>query len=75
MQERTTFLHDTDHVLDPQQIQLENDSLRVNSLAAARQDRVRLSWDELPQEVSDPKAGLLAPSTLVDLSLSLSLSL
>ena len=71
MQERITFLHSTDHVLDAQQVQLENDSLHVKSLPAARQDRVRLSLDELPQEVSDPKACLLTPSTHVDLFLSL----
>ena len=61
MHERITFLHGTDHVLDAQQIQMDNDSLRVKSLPAARQDRVRLSLDELPQEVSHPKAGLLPP--------------
>ena len=64
MKERITFLHHADHAFDPKQLQLQKDSLRVKSLKAARQDRLTLGLDELPQEVSNSqahKASLIHP--------------
>ena len=57
MKERVTFLHGADDALDPKQLLLlQNDSLRLKSLKAAREDRLTLGLDELPQEVSHPQA-------------------
>ena len=57
MKERVTFLHGADDALDPKQILLlQKDSLRVKSLRAAREDRLTLGLDELPQEVSHSQA-------------------
>ena len=51
MKERVTFLNHRGQNFDPAQLQLQNDSLRLKSLKAARQDRLTLGLDELPQEV------------------------
>lgn len=69
MKERITFVQHADHIFDPQQLQLSNHSLRIKSLKAARQDRLTLGLDQLPQEVLIPIQRLtrLPPPTLVDL--------
>ena len=51
MRERITFLHAANHPFDPQQLRVENDTLHVSSLVAAREDRLTFSLYELPQEV------------------------
>lgn len=51
MKERVTFLNHQGQDFEPAQLQLQNDSLRLKSLKAARQDRITLGLDELPQEV------------------------
>lgn len=52
MKERTTFVHGPGDPFDPKQLQLQNDTLTIKSLKAAREDRITLSLYELPQEVS-----------------------
>ena len=51
MKERVTFLNHQGQDFDPAQLQLQNDSLRLKSLKAAREDRLTIGLDELPQEV------------------------
>lgn len=45
-------MHNGNDAFDPKQLQLQNDSLRVKSLKAAREDKLTLGLYELPQEVS-----------------------
>lgn len=51
MRERVTFIHAPDDAFDPKQLQLQNDSLLVKSLKAAREDKLTVGLYELPQEV------------------------
>ena len=51
MKDRVTFLNHPGQDFDPAQLQLQNYSLRLKSLKAARHDRLTLGLDELPQEV------------------------
>lgn len=57
MRERITFVHGADDVFKPEQLQLDNDTLHVKSLKAAREDRFTFSLHELPQEVSSIHLG------------------
>lgn len=52
MSQRITFVHEADDSFDPSQLRLQNDTLHVDSLEAAREDRLTISLYELPQEVS-----------------------
>lgn len=67
MRERVTFLHHPNDAFDPKQLQLQNDTLRVKALKAAREDKLTLDLYELPQEVSSSKAQKATPSIIVDL--------
>ena len=51
MRSRITFIHAPGDEFDPTQLRLDNDTLHVESLRAAREDRLTLGLDELPQEV------------------------
>lgn len=51
MKERITFVHGANGVFEPEQLQLDNDTLYVKSLKAAREDRLTFGLHELPQEV------------------------
>ena len=51
MSQRITFIHEADDSFDLSQLRLQNDTLRVDSLEAAREDRLTISLYELPQEV------------------------
>lgn len=51
MRGRFTFIHASGDKFDPKQLRLENDTLHVESLRAAREDRFTLGLYELPQEV------------------------
>lgn len=62
MRERITFLHRPDDALDPKQLQLQNDTLHVTFLKAAREDKLTVGLYELPQEVSNSKAQRATPS-------------
>ena len=66
MRERVTFLLHPNDAFDPKQLQLQNDTLSVKALKAAREDKLTLGLYELPQEVSDSKAHKATPSTIVD---------
>lgn len=52
MRERITFVHGADDHFDPTQFLLDNDTLQLSSLIAAREDRLTVSLYELPQEVA-----------------------
>jgi len=52
MRERITFVHGANDVFKLEQLQLDNDTLHVESLKAAREDRLTFGLHELPQEVS-----------------------
>ncbi len=52
MNQRISFIHDADNPLDPSQLQLQNQTLHLKALEAAREDRLTISLYELPQEVS-----------------------
>ena len=51
MKERITFVHSPDDAFDPKQLRVEDDTLHVRSLKAAREDQLTFSFSELPQEV------------------------
>jgi hypothetical protein len=52
MRERITFVHGANDFFKLEQLQLDNDTLHVESLKAAREDRLTFGLHELPQEVS-----------------------
>jgi hypothetical protein len=52
MRKRITFISPPDSSLHPDQFRLENDTLHLKSLYAAREDRLTFGYQELPQEVS-----------------------
>ena len=64
MRERITFVHGAEDDFDPSQLEVQNDSLYIKSLTAAREDRITFSFDELPQEVR--KNGLIHLYAFVD---------
>lgn len=68
MRERVTFLRRPDDVFDPKQLQLQNDTLHITSLKAAREDQLTFGLYELPQEVSNSNAQKATPSSIVDIS-------
>lgn len=51
MKERVTFIHAADDAPKPSQLELNNDTLRIKSLKAAREQRLTFSLEELPEEV------------------------
>ena len=51
MQERITFVHGAQDAFDPDQLVVTRDSVRISSLAAAREDRFTFSLHQLPEEV------------------------
>ena len=53
MRERITFVHGAEDAFNPEQLQINSDTLYVKSLKAAREDRVTASLYELPQEVGE----------------------
>lgn len=67
MRERITFVHSPGDALDPKQIQLQNDTLRLRSFKAAREDKLTLGLYELPQEVSSSNTQKATPPTIIDL--------
>ena len=50
MKERITFIYDAEDTFTPSQLQLENDTLYIDSLKAAREHRLTFALQELPQE-------------------------
>jgi hypothetical protein len=51
MKERITFVHGIQDAFDPGQWVVTKDSVRISTLAAAREDRLTFSLQQLPQEV------------------------
>ena len=51
MKERITFIQSSGDEFSPQQLQLQNGTLHVKTIKAAREDRLTFSLYELPQEV------------------------
>ena len=51
MRERITFVHDGHDGDAHEQFRLENNTLHIRELKAAREDRFTFSFQELPQEV------------------------
>ncbi|EER37522.1 conserved hypothetical protein [Histoplasma capsulatum var. duboisii H88] len=51
MKKRITFIHGGEGKFDPKQVILRNDSLTVQSLDAALQEKYTFAFNELPQEV------------------------
>ncbi|MCJ1388378.1 protease B nonderepressible form [Xylographa bjoerkii] len=51
MRERITFVHGAEDDFDSSQLEVQNDSLYIKSLKAAREDRITFSFEELPQEL------------------------
>ena len=51
MRERVTFIHGAESAFDPDQIQVNKDSIHIKSLQAAREDRITFGFQDLPQEV------------------------
>jgi len=51
MRRRITFVHGPDEEFDPRQIHLNNGTLSIGSVKGAREDRITLGSQQLPQEV------------------------
>lgn len=51
MKRRLTYIHAREDVFDPKELQLDNNTLHINGLRAAREDRFTFGLYELPQEV------------------------
>ncbi|KKZ65200.1 hypothetical protein EMCG_08960 [[Emmonsia] crescens] len=51
MRKRITFVHAAEGKFDPEQITVNDDSLSIQSLQAARQERATFAFHELPQEL------------------------
>ena len=51
MRRRSTFVHDPALDIDPRQLQLAGNVLKIRELKAAREERLTVGFDELPQEV------------------------
>lgn len=51
MRTRVTYVHDPEGRFDPQQASVDTDSLSVRALEGARELKVTVGLDELPQEV------------------------
>ena len=51
MRQRITLLHLPEDAIDPASIKITKVSLKVSGLKAAREDRLTLGFDELPQEI------------------------
>lgn len=51
MRQRITFLQEPQDSLDPKLLHVESNSIATKDLKAAREDRITLSLDELPQEL------------------------
>ena len=50
MRERITFIHRASDTFDPEQFQVKNNSLQVQSLETAREDQWSIGFSDLPQE-------------------------
>ena len=71
MRERITFVHGADGAFDPKQLRVEGDTLQLQSLKAAREDRLTFSFPELPQEVLESMScNELAARLTLDLALA-----
>ena len=51
MRQRITFVQEPQDSLDPKLLHVESSSIATEDLKAAREDRITLSLDELPQEL------------------------
>jgi len=51
MRQRTTFVHGPADSFDPKQLHVEPNAVHIESLNAAREDRLTFGLYELPQEV------------------------
>lgn len=51
MNRRITFIQRVDAAFDPQQVALTTSSLNVRGLDAAREDRITVELDQLPEQV------------------------
>ena len=53
MKQRVTYLlHDSNMELGPDQVQVANASLAIDGVNAAKEHRITLGFEELPQEVN-----------------------
>ena len=50
MRRRITFVHDANDDFDQDQIEVDETSIRLRALKAAREDRLTFGFDELPFE-------------------------
>ncbi len=51
MRRRSTFLHDPKLEVDPRQLYLSGDRFVIENLRAAREERLTVALNELPEEV------------------------
>ena len=51
MRRRSTFVHDPQLEVDPRQLYVSGDRFVIENLHAAREERLTLGLDELPEEV------------------------
>jgi hypothetical protein len=51
MRKRITFVHLPDSPFQPERLRVDNGTLRLESLKAAREERITFGYNELPQEV------------------------
>jgi hypothetical protein len=51
MRRRSTFIHDSALDIDPRRLQLSGNVFKIRELKAAREERLTVGFNELPQEV------------------------
>jgi hypothetical protein len=51
MRRRSTFVHEASLDVDPRQLYLSGDRFVIENLRAAREERLTLGFNELPEEV------------------------
>jgi hypothetical protein len=65
MRQRSTFVHDPALDIDPRQLQLAGNVLKIRALKAAREERLTVGFNELPQEVIQTRCGVQSTDTLL----------
>lgn len=51
MRQRITFVHKPEDAIDPKSLKVSNNSISIEALNAAREDKVTFSHDDLPQDI------------------------
>ena len=53
MRQRITFIHEPQDAIDPKAFHITKESLTLNGLRAAREDKITLNLDDIPEHIKD----------------------